>query len=98
MTGKFGEARSVLTELMEKGSDGGVNLREQSRALLSLAVIDRLNGDDAEGKKTIERLRALDPKFSVATVHGYLGMVSDKAFLQSYITTAQEFGLPDVGS
>ena len=96
MMGEYGEAKIVLAALLAKETEGAVNLREKSRALVALSVIEGLQGDMKSGKEKIKELRLINPNFNISSVKRYLGLMSDKVFLARYLDTAQAMGLQKV--
>ena len=96
MMGEYEEAKIVLTALLANETEGAVNLREKSRALVALSVIEGLQGDMKSGKEKIKELRLINPNFNISSVKRYLGLMSDKVFLARYLDTAEAMGLQKV--
>jgi len=96
MLEEFEEAKFVLAPLLSTEAEGQVNLRERSRALVSLGVIGGLQGDTEVGEGKIKELLLINPDFTVSSIKHYLGLMSDKAFLATYLNTAEAMGLPRV--
>ncbi len=94
MLGEYDEAHAILEELVSKSQEDGVNLREKSRALVALSFVEsRMNKSDT-ARSRIKQLTVINPKFSAKSVENYLGMLSDKGFLEEYLDTVLSLGLP----
>ena len=84
-----------MEELVSKSQEDGVNLREKSRALVALSFVEsRMNRSDT-ARSRIKQLTLINPKFSAKSVKNYLGMLSDKSFLEEYLDTVVSLGLPE---
>ena len=96
MLEEYEEAKNVLAPLLSTDGAENVNLREKSRALVALGVIGGIQGDTEGGKEKIKELLLINPDFTVSSIKNYLGLMSDKAFLETYLNTAEAMGLPRV--
>ena len=96
MLEEYEEAKNVLAPLLSTDGAENVNLREKSRALVALGVIGGIQGDTEGGKEKIKELLLINPDFTVSSIKHYLGLMSDKAFLETYLNTAEAMGLPKV--
>ena len=95
MLQEYDEAHAILEELVSKSQEDGVNLREKSRALVALSFVEsRMNKSDT-ARSRIKQLTLINPKFSAKSVKNYLGMLSDKGFLEEYLDTVVSLGLPE---
>ena len=95
MLQEYDEAYAILEELVSKSQEDGVNLREKSRALVALSFVEsRMNKSDT-ARSRIKQLILINPKFSSKSVKNYLGMLSDKGFLEEYLDTVVSLGLPE---
>ena len=95
MLQEYDEAHAILEELVSKSQEDGVNLREKSRALVALSFVEsRMNKSDT-ARSRIKQLTLINPKFSSKSVKNYLGMLSDKGFLEEYLDTVVSLGLPE---
>lgn len=95
MLQEYDEAHAILEELVSKSQEDGVNLREKSRALVALSFVEsRMNKSDT-ARSRIKQLTLINPKFSAKSVKNYLGMLSDKSFLEEYLDTVVSLGLPE---
>ena len=95
MLQEYDEAYAILEELVSKSQEDGVNLREKSRALVALSFVEsRMNKSDT-ARSRIKQLTLINPKFSAKSVKNYLGMLSDKSFLEEYLDTVVSLGLPE---
>ena len=95
MLQEYDEAYAILEELVSKSQEDGVNLREKSRALVALSFVEsRMNKSDT-ARSRIKQLTLINPKFSAKSVKNYLGMLSDKGFLEEYLDTVVSLGLPE---
>ena len=91
---EYDEAREILEELVSKSQEDGINLREKSRALVALSFVESRVGNTSAAREKIKDLRLINPNFSAVSVKNYLGMVSDKQFLNSFLENAINLGLP----
>ena len=96
MLEEYEEAKNVLAPLLSIDGSENVNLREKSRALVALGVIGGIQGDTEGGKEKIKELLLINPDFTVSSIKHYLGLMSAKAFLETYLNTAEAMGLPKV--
>ena len=94
MLEEYDEAREILEELVSKSQEDGINLREKSRALVALSFVESRVGNTSAARQKIKDLRLINPNFSAVSVKNYLGMVSDKQFLNSFLENAINLGLP----
>ena len=94
MLEEYDEAREILEELVSKSQEDGINLREKSRALVALSFVESRVGNTSAAQQKIKDLRLINPNFSAVSVKNYLGMVSDKQFLNSFLENAINLGLP----
>ena len=94
MLEEYDEAREILEELVSKSQEDGINLREKSRALVALSFVESRVGNTSAAREKIKDLRLINPNFSAVSVKNYLGMVSDKQFLNSFLENAINLGLP----
>ena len=85
MLEEYDEAREILEELVSKSQEDGINLREKSRALVALSFVESRVGNTSAAREKIKDLRLINPNFSAVSVKNYLGMVTDKQFLNSFL-------------
>jgi len=95
MLEEYEEAYDILEELVSKSQEDGVNLREKSRALVALSFVETRTDKLSSAKNRIVTLQLINPNFSAASVKNYLGMVSDKEFLNAFLDNAVNLGLPE---
>lgn len=94
--GEYEEAEEILKELVSKSQEEGINLREKSRALLALSFVESKTGNLSSAERRLHELKLLNPKFTVSSVKNYLGMLSNKEFLNVYIENAIGLGLTEM--
>ena len=94
MLEEYDEAREILEELVSKSQEDGINLREKSRALVALSFVESRLGNTSAAREKIKDLQLINPNFSAVSVKNYLGMVTDKQFLNSFLENAINLGLP----
>ena len=95
MLEEYEEAYDILEELVSKSQEDGVNLREKSRALVALSFVESRTDKLSSAKNRLVTLQLINPSFSAASVKNYLGMVSDKEFLNAFLDNAVNLGLPE---
>ena len=71
------------------------SIYEKNLELLALSFVEsRMNKSDT-ARSRIKQLTLINPKFSAKSVKNYLGMLSDKSFLEEYLDTVVSLGLPE---
>ena len=94
MLKEYDKAAIILSELVSKSQEDGVNLREKSRALVALSFIDAREGRANSATNRIKELKMINPNFSAKSIENYLGMVSDREFFQEFKDNAIKLGIP----
>ena len=72
------DAKTVLEALLTKGSEEAVSLREKSRSLVALSVIEGIQGDTKNGNEKIKELRLSNLNSESSAVKKYLGLIYEK--------------------
>ena len=59
-----------------------------------MSFVESRVGNTSAAREKIKDLRLINPNFSAVSVKNYLGMVSDKQFLNSFLENAINMSLP----
>ena len=94
MLDEYDEAKEMAKSIYKKAQNGDIFVLEGSRALVSLAVMAKREGNNDFAQESVNLIKKLQPEYNQKSLDKQLGMLKDKELLLEYKQILGEFGLP----